>query len=207
MTNNFISEQINKIDNIENNITRSNKYLTDLKDDLDSMSRKLHLLSDESKEKKLFGLYETINSETLLKMINSQREYTSKLINSISQISSITNNNIVDINKMIRGLLNLSQSIYTDIVINNQTSEDIYYKIEKGESSFLQQNAQYKELIKNTIERAVNDKKKYPALESRIKNLENTGLVEKNSKYIIAGFSLLAIIILGLSTYIYIKQY
>ena len=169
------------------------------------MSRQLKTLSDESKKEHLFGLYKTIDSETLLRMINSQTQHTSTLINSISQISSIANENIVDINKMMRILLNLSQSIYSDIVSNNKTAEEIYKEIDYNKSAFLKQNNQFKQLIESTINRALNDKKKYQELASRLNKLEKTGLVEKNSKLILGGFTFLSMIILGLVAFIYIK--
>jgi hypothetical protein len=205
MTGNIFTDQIKNLDLIENNNEKSKKQIIHLKENLDIMSRQLKTLSDESKKEHLFGLYKTIDSETLLRMINSQTQHTSTLINSISQISSIANENIVDINKMMRILLNLSQSIYSDIVSNNKTAEEIYKEIDYNKSAFLKQNNQFKQLIENTINRALNDKKKYQELASRLNKLEKTGLVEKNSKLILGGFTFLSMIILGLVAFIYIK--
>ena len=205
MPENNFTDQIKSLDIIENNNEKSKKQIIKLKDNLDRMSRQLKCLSDQSQKDRLFGLYKTIDSETLLKMINSQTEHTSILINSISQISSIANENIVDLNKMMRILLNISQSIYSDIVSNNKTSEEIYNEIDNNKSSFLKQNNQFKQLIENTINRANSDKKKYQKLNSRLNKLEETGLVEKNSKFIIGGFVFLTITILSLVSFIFIK--
>jgi len=106
---------------------------------------------------------------------------------------------------MMRILLNISQSIYSDIVSNNKTSEEIYNEIDNNKSSFLKQNNQFKQLIENTINRANSDKKKYQKLNSRLNKLEETGLVEKNSKFIIGGFVFLTITILSLVSFIFIK--
>ena len=106
---------------------------------------------------------------------------------------------------MMRILLNLSQSIYSDIVSNNKTAEEIYKEIDYNKSAFLKQNNQFKQLIESTISRALNDKKKYQELASRLNKLEKTGLVEKNSKLILGGFTFLSMIILGLVAFIYIK--
>lgn len=254
MNGNIFTDQIKNLDIVESNIDKSKKYIINLKEDLDIMSRQLNTLAEDSREEHLFGLYKTINTETLLRMINSHRDHTRKLITSISQISSIANENIVDINKMMRILLNLSQSIYSDIVSNNKTSEEIYKEIENSKSSFIKQNDQFNQLIESTIKRALNDKQKFINLEVKQKeidnriykveniqntntetmdylkqitlesiafykyesknnsdlknnssNLEETGLVQKKSKFVIAGFTLLIVINLALATFIYIK--
>ncbi|AYN04785.1 hypothetical protein [Flavobacterium sp. 140616W15] len=205
MTGNIFTDHIDNLDLIEKNNEKSKKQITHLKETLDLMSRQLKVLSDQSQKERLFGLYKTIDTETLLEMINSQTRHTSTLINSISQISSISNENIVDINKMMRILLSISQSIYSDIVTNNKTSEEIYNELKYSKSIFLKHNDQFNLFIESTINRAVNDKKRYQKLDSRLNKLEKTGLVEKNTKLILGGFIFLSMIILGLATFIIIK--
>jgi hypothetical protein len=203
MKNNNLELEIDKLNTIEKNNDSSKYKITEVKNKLSNMSTQIQNLSKQAKKEYLWGAYKSIDNEKLLEIIRELSNHTSSSITAIASISSITNENISDLNKMMRILLNISQSIYFDIITNTKTSADIYKEISNSKSDLLKQDANIKELIHKVIDRALNDKKKHDKLESRIQSLEQTGLVEKNSKYIISGFIFLSLIICALSVFIF----
>lgn len=205
MVNNNLSKEIAKLDTIEKNNKVSKKNIEEVKRKLASLSAEIQTSSGEIKKERLFGAYNTIDADKLISVIRSLSNQTSVSVKEIANISEITNNNISDLNKMMRILLSISQSIYFDILTNVKTSEDIYEEISNSKSDILRQDGNIKELIQKTIDRAIKDKEKYDSLENRLQKIEQTGLVEKNSKYIIAGFVFLSLIICALSVFIFYK--
>lgn len=205
MVNNNLSKEIVKLDTIEKNNKVSKKNIEEVKRKLASLSAEIQTASGEIKKEILLGAFNKIDADKLISVIRSLSNQTSVSVKEIANISELTNNNISDLNKMMRILLNISQSIYFDILTNAKTSEDIYEEISNSKSDILKQDSNIKELIQKTIDRAINDKKKYDSLENRLQKLEQTGLVEKNSQYIITGFVFLSLIICALSAFIFYK--
>lgn len=205
MVNNNLSNQISKLDTIEKNNKVSKKNIEEVKRKLESLSVEIQTASGAIKKEILFGTINKIDADKLISVIRSLSNQTSVSVKEIANISEITNNNISDLNKMMRILLNISQSIYLDILTNAKTSEDIYNEISNSKSDILKQDSNVKELIQKIIDRATNDKKKYDDLENRLQKIEQTGLVQKNSKYIISGFIFLGLIICVLSAFIFYK--
>ncbi len=199
------SKELDKLNNILEKTNQSKTKIISVKDRLDVMSNQIYKLSRDAKKDHLGGLITTIDKGTLLEMIRSLSKNTSYSVNELATISTITNENITDLNKTVRIILNLSQTIYHDIFTNTKSVEDIYSEISNSNSDILQQDENIKQLIQKIINRALNDKKKFDNLENRILKLEKTGLVEKNSKFIIAGFIFLSLIICSLSAFIFFK--